>query len=39
VPKYKDGPEWGGVFAMNPQQTYLSEEQYADIIARIRAEL
>ncbi len=39
VPKYQDGPEWGGVFAMNPKQTYLTDEQYADTIARIRAEL
>jgi hypothetical protein len=39
VPKYKDGPEWGGVFEMNPKQTYLTDEEYADTIARIRAEL
>ena len=39
VPKYKDGPEWGGVFAMNPKETYLTEEEYAQTIARIKAEL
>jgi len=39
VPKYENGPEWGGVFAMNPRQTYLTDEGYADTIARIRKEL
>ncbi len=39
VPKYKDEDEWGGVFAMNPRKTYLSEEEYSEIIAKIRAEL
>jgi diadenosine tetraphosphate (Ap4A) HIT family hydrolase len=35
VPKYKDGFEWGGIFAMNPDQTYLSEDKYQEIIAKI----
>ena len=26
VPKYKDGYEWGGVFAMNPGEKYLTEQ-------------
>jgi len=39
VPKYQDGPEWGGVFEMNPKKTYLSEEQYAERIEKIRAKL
>ena len=39
VPKYKDGYEWGGVFAMNPQETFLSEEEYAEVIAAIKTEL
>lgn len=39
VPKYKDGCEWGGVFAMNPGQTLLSDEQYDEMIAKIKAEL
>ncbi len=39
VPKYRDGFEWGGVFAMNPGQTKLSEEQYAEMIGKIRAAL
>ena len=39
VPKYKDGFEWGGVFAMNPGQTLLSEEEYEEIIQAILIEL
>ena len=38
-PKYEGGPEWGGTFQMNPGQTYLSEEEYASMIEKIRAEL
>lgn len=36
VPKYEEGPEWGGTFAMNPKQTYLSDAEYAAIIDKIR---
>ena len=39
VPKYKGEFEWGTTFAMNPAQTYLSDEQYAEMIARIKAAL
>lgn len=39
VPKYKDEFEWGGVFAMNPDQKYLSEEEYAEMIEKIKAAL
>lgn len=39
VPKYKDEFEWGGVFAMNPDQKYLSEEEYNQIIEEIKAKL
>lgn len=39
VPKYKDGFEWGGVFAMNPDQKYLSEEEYAEMIGKIKEAL
>ena len=38
-PKYKDGFEWGGVFEMNPQKTYLSDEQYAEMIEKIKSAL
>ena len=39
VPKYKDGFEWGGVFEMNPKKVFLSEQEYADIIAQIKSHL
>lgn len=39
VPKYKDGFEWGGTFAMNPKQKILSEPEYAEMIAKIKAAL
>lgn len=39
VPKYKDEYEWGGVFAMNPAEKYLSEEEYVDMVDAIRSQL
>jgi diadenosine tetraphosphate (Ap4A) HIT family hydrolase len=39
VPKYRDGFEWGGVFAMNPGRETLSPQQYDDLIALIRSRL
>lgn len=39
VPKYKDGYEWGGVFAMNPGEKHLEDAEYAEMIDAIRAEL
>lgn len=39
VPKYEGEFEWGGVFAMNPKQTYLTDEQYAEYIEKIRQNL
>ena len=36
VPKYRDGFEWGGVFAMNPQQTFLEQDEYQQMIDEIR---
>lgn len=39
VPKYKDGDEWGGVFQMNPGKVLLTEEGYAELIAKIKAHL
>ena len=39
VPKYKDGYEWGGVFAMNPQKTLLKDEEYEELIRMIREKL
>ncbi len=39
APKYKDGYKFGGVFEMNPQQTYLSDEANAEMIEKIKAAL
>ena len=39
VPKYRDGFEWGGVFAMNPGQVKLSDREYQDLSDLIRAKL
>ena len=39
VPKYKDEYEWGTPFAMNPGKTLLTDEAYADMIAKIKAVL
>lgn len=39
VPKYKDEFEWGGVFAMNPGQKYLTDAEYEEIIEKIKANL
>ena len=36
VPKYRDSFEWGTVFQMNPGKTYLTEEEYALMIQRIK---
>ncbi len=36
VPKYKEGDEWGDVFAMNPGKIFLSEEEYAQLIEEIK---
>lgn len=37
VPKYKDGYEWGSVFAMNPGGKTLSDEEYQDMVEKYRA--
>jgi diadenosine tetraphosphate (Ap4A) HIT family hydrolase len=39
VPKYKDGIEWGGVFAMNLDKTYLEEDKYNMIIEMIKEQM
>lgn len=39
VPKYTDEFEWGGTFAMNPDQKYLSDEEYAEMIEKIKKAL
>ena len=39
VPKYRDGFEWGGVFAVNPGQTKLNDAEYAEMIEKIKSKL
>ena len=39
APKYVDGPDYGGTFRMNPGEVYLSDEEYAKMIADIKAAL
>lgn len=39
VPKYNGGHEWGGTFTMNPDQVYLTEEEYEAMAEKIRAAL
>lgn len=39
VPKYKDGDEWGSTFQMNPEKTFLTDEEYKDMIERIKSNL
>ena len=39
VPKYEGEFEYGGVFAMNPGKPYLTQEQYAEMIEKIKANL
>lgn len=39
VPKYRDEFEWGGTFEMNPKKVFLTDEEYAEMIAKIKAHL
>ena len=39
VPKYEGGDEWGGVFQMNPGKVYLTDEEYEEMIEKIKANL
>lgn len=39
VPKYQDQFEWGGVFQMDPKRTTLTQEEYAQLISKIKAAL
>ena len=39
VPKYNGGDEWGGVFQMNPDKVYLTEEEYEEMAEALRAAL
>ena len=37
VPKYEGGDEWGGTFTMDPKKKTLSDEEYASMIAELKA--
>ncbi len=39
VPKYKDEFEWGGVFQMNPGLKKLTDEEYEEMIQKIKENL
>ncbi|MEY8385749.1 HIT family protein [Oscillospiraceae bacterium 38-13] len=39
VPKYKDQAEWGATFAMNPEKVFLTQPEYDEIIAKLKAHL
>lgn len=39
VPKYKDGFEWGGIFQMNPEKKFLTDDEYKEVIAKLKAAL
>ena len=39
VPKYEGQFEWGGVFQMNPGKTDLAQEEYTEIIKKIKQAL
>lgn len=40
VPKYKDGYSWGSTFEMMPEKkNYLSEDEYKDLVTKIKSNL
>lgn len=39
VPKYEGKDEWGGVFQMNPNKVYLSNDEYENMILEIKSNL
>lgn len=39
APKYVDGPDYGGTFQMNPQKVYLSDNEYAELIEKIKKQI
>ncbi|MGB2579476.1 diadenosine tetraphosphate (Ap4A) HIT family hydrolase [Elusimicrobium simillimum] len=39
VPKYIGGPDYPGIFQMNPQKVYLTDEENQELIAKIKANL
>ena len=39
VPKYKDEFEWNTTFEMNPQKKFLTDDEYKEMIEKIKAAL
>ena len=39
APKYVDGPDYGGVFQMNPGKVYLADAEYQEMIEAIKKNL
>lgn len=39
APKYEDGPDYGGVFQMNPGKVYLTEAEYQEMIEALKKNL
>jgi len=39
IPKYEGGPDFGGVFRMNPQEKYLTDAEYAEMAEALKKEL
>ena len=37
IPKYVDGPDFGGVFRMNPKEVYLSDADYQEMAGQLVA--
>lgn len=39
VPKYENKENWGSTFEMNPGKTYLTDEEYEEVIEKIKSYL
>ena len=39
APKYVDGPDYGGVFQMNPGKVYLTDAEYQEMVEAMKAAL
>lgn len=39
IPKYEGGPDWGGVFQMNPRKVYLTDAEYQEMAEQLKAQL
>lgn len=36
VPKYVDGPDYGGTFQMNPGKVYLTDAEYQEMVEKMK---